>query len=311
MSFKTPILIAAFNRVETTKRVFEVVRSMKPEKLFIALDGPRDNKVGEKEKCEEVKKVFENIDWKCDVKTLFRERNMGCPKAIPGAIDWMFSQVDEGIILEDDCVPNETFFDFCETMLEKYRNDNSVMMVGGTNFFPDKFFSTKSYFFSRYSFIWGWATWKRAWAKYDIEMKSYPDFKEKGGMRKILPNVFERFFWKTSFDNKYRGYHDNWDAKWYYTLFSSNGLGIVPEVNLITNIGSGPDASVTVNLDNRLILPATSLPYPLRHPDKITENKNYSRKTFRRVFLTTASPRNIFSNYFGLVKLKIKKCLKS
>jgi len=311
MEFDTPILICAFNRPETTKRVFEVVRDVKPKKLFISLDGPRDDRVGEKEKCEEVKKVFANIDWKCDVKTLYREKNLGCAKAIPGAIDWMFSYVDEGIILEDDCVPDKSFFYFCSSMLDKYRNSERVMMVGGTNFFPNVKFSDYSYFFSRYSFIWGWATWKRAWKKYDTKMKSYPDFKKKGGMKKILPNIAERIFWKTSFDNKYRGYHDNWDAKWLYTIFSNNGLGIVPEVNLITNIGSGPDASVTVNLDNRLILPTKRISYPLRHPDRIIENNQYSRKTFRRVFLTTASPRNILSNYFGLVRIKIQKCLKS
>ncbi len=128
---------------------------MRPEKLFIALDGPRDNRVGEKEKCEEVKRVFTNIDWECEVKTLFREKNLGCAKAIPGAIDWMFSHVDEGIILEDDCVPDETFFAFCGSMLDRYRNEDKIMMVGGTNFFPDGIFSTDSYFFSRYSFIWG------------------------------------------------------------------------------------------------------------------------------------------------------------
>lgn len=311
MSFKTPILINAFNRPDCTKRVFEVVRKIKPEKLFIAVDGPRINRIGEDKKCDEVRGIFRNIDWKCDVKTLFREKNMGCPKAIPDAINWLFSNVEKGIILEDDCLPNESFFRFCEIMLERYRNEDVVMMVGGTNFFPTERFSMESYFFSKYSFIWGWATWKRAWEKYDIKMKSYPNFKKEGKMKKILPNIFERFFWKTSFDNKYHGYRDNWDAKWYYAIFSKKGLGIVPEENLITNIGSGPDASVTVNLDQRLMVPSKFISFPLRHPEKIEENTRYSWKVFRRVFLSTVTTRAVISNYIGLLIINIKRCIKN
>lgn len=311
MGFDIPVLICAFNRPATTKEVFGVISKIKPKKLFIAVDGPRPNKIGEKDKCDEVKKVFEKIDWECDVKTFYREQNVGCAKAIPGAIDWMFSYVEEGIILEDDCVADESFFRFCADVLINYRNEDRIMMVGGTNFFPNVTFTNESYFFSRYSFIWGWATWKRAWKKYDIEMKSYPDFKKKGGMRRILPNIAERFFWKTSFDNKYRGYHDNWDAKWYYTMFSNNGLGIVPNVNLITNIGFGPDASVTVNMDDRLILPVTPITFPLRHPNNITEANRYSRRVFKRVFLASVTPQNVVSNFLGLIRIKIKKCLKS
>ncbi|MFZ2664328.1 MAG: hypothetical protein WAX66_03115 [Patescibacteria group bacterium] len=306
MSFKTPILINAFNRVDTTKKVFDTVRSMRPERLFIAVDGPRDNKLGESKKCNEVKKVFEGVDWDCEVKTLFRDKNMGCHKAIPDAINWFFSFVDEGIILEDDCLPSKSFFRFCEELLERYRNNSKVMMISGDNFLPGNKFSKESYLFSKYAFIWGWATWKRSWNKFDSEMKSYPKFVSSKKIMKWYPNIIERFFWKTAFNNKYFNYSDGWDMKWYYAVAYNKGLSVVPSVNLITNLGFRSDATVTKTFNKKLVMPKRLIKFPLLHPVKIEASRIYDKKVFGKVYLSTVNPRNIITNYITIFKKKVR-----
>lgn len=306
MSYEIPILINAFNRPENTEKVFQAVKDIKPKHLFLAIDGPRSGNNFDKESAEVIKKIFANIDWDCDVKTLYRDSNLGCPKAIPGAIDWMFSYVEEGIILEDDCLPDKSFFKFCEEMLQRYKENEAVIMIGGNNFFPNQKFSECSYFFSRYSYIWGWATWKRAWKLFDPDIKTYLEFKQ-NRMKKKLPNISERFFWRTSFDNKYYKYHDGWGVKWFYALISNDKVGIVPKENLVTNIGFGPDATVTKKLKKQYIVEANKIEFPLKHPKYIQDNEKYSRKFFKVIFLSTVSPRIILKTYLRVLKAKIGK----
>jgi hypothetical protein len=178
----TPVLFLIFNRPNTTEQVFEAIAKAKPRCLFVAADGPRTDKEGEAEKCQAVRDIIKRVDWDCEVKTLFREQNLGCKEAVSSAITWFFEQVEEGIILEDDCLPSDSFFSFCAELLEKYRDDKRIMMISGDNFQDGIQRGDASYYFSSVPWIWGWATWRRAWRLYDREMQTFPSFVKAFGM---------------------------------------------------------------------------------------------------------------------------------
>lgn len=279
LEFHTPILFVVFNRPDTTRLVFEEIRKIRPSQLFIAADGPRLNKPGDNEKCVEVRKIISNVDWPCEVKTLFREKNLGFRDAERLAFDWFFENVEEGIILEDDQLPHQDFFRFCEEMLEKYRNNEQIMMVSGGNFLPD-FKINDSYFFSKYFSIWGWATWRRAWRKYDFSMKSWSLRESK---KKIKSNYTQDFMIERiikMFNDTYSK-KNTWDTQWLYACLINNGLCITPKTNLITNIGidgvhqGGHNQNIpTSNLYNE----------ELRHPKAIRENSCYDNAFYERNF---------------------------
>ncbi|HSA06015.1 MAG TPA: hypothetical protein P5556_02425 [Candidatus Gastranaerophilales bacterium] len=235
---KTPILFLIFNRPEETKRVFEEIKKQKPQRLYVAADGARAHKQGEAELCAQTRAVINNIDWDCEVKTLFREENLGCKKAVSEGINWFFDNVEEGIILEDDCLPSNSFFRFCEENLEKYRHDNRIMHISGEN--PlDMEFGDASYYFSKIPHIWGWASWRRAWALYDAEFQNFDYFIENN----IIQNIFEQKeaqkYWNKILMRVKNGEINTWDYQWTYNLFVNNGLSIVPNKNMVSNIGFG------------------------------------------------------------------------
>lgn len=245
-NFNTPILFLIFNRLDTTAKVFAEIKKIKPKYLFIAADGPRENKKGEKEKCEEVRKiVLDNIDWDCEVKTLFREKNLGCKYAVSSAIDWFFKNEEQGIILEDDCLPDLSFFGFCEELLKKYKNNKKIMMISGNNFQFGIKRGDSDYYFSKYNHIWGWATWKRAWLKYDLKMLGYPNFKKDEKIKSIWNNKKIQNYWLYIFDEVYNNKINTWDYQWTYAIWNNNGLCILPNINLVSNIGFGKGASHT------------------------------------------------------------------
>lgn len=233
---KTAVLFLIFNRLDTTKQVFEAIRQAKPRRLYIAADGARDSKPGEDEMVKAVRDyVMGHIDWDCEVKTLFREKNMGCKYAPCSGIDWFFENEEMGIILEDDCLPHPDFFRFCEIMLEYYRCDNRIMMICGTNYLlhasiPD------SYFFSNYYSIWGWATWRRAWKLYDVDMKAWDDLKKRNQLQWVFSHREVARYYESMFDLIYNGF-DAWDIQWWFTCIFQHGLAIVPKTNLISNVG--------------------------------------------------------------------------
>ncbi len=235
---KTPILFLIFNRPEETFKVFEAIRKQEPKYLYIAADGARKAKQGEAELCEQTRSIAEKIDWDCEVKTLFREENLGCKKAVSEGVTWFFDNVEEGIILEDDCLPSGSFFKFCEENLEKYRHDNRVMHISGEN--PlDTEFGDSSYYFSKIPHIWGWASWRRAWNLYDVEFQNFDYFIKNN----FIQNVFEikeaQKFWNRVFTRVKNGEINTWDYQWTYNLFVNNGLSIVPNKNMVSNIGFG------------------------------------------------------------------------
>ncbi|KAB7892665.1 nucleotide-diphospho-sugar transferase [Poseidonibacter ostreae] len=241
---KTAVLFLVFNRLDTTKQVFDSIRKAKPPRLYIAADGPRETKEGESQKAQEVREyILSNIDWECEIKTLFREQNLGCKMAVSGAIDWFFENEEMGIILEDDCLPSQSFFWFCEELLEKYKNDMRVGMISGFNYGYKNKDLTYDYFFSKYGFIWGWASWKRAWKHYDITMENHIEAK------KI--DLYENYFNANkkqqiaNFESVFNNSMNTWDYQWSYARLINNSYSIVPSKNLIENIGFGDDATHT------------------------------------------------------------------
>lgn len=294
----TPVLFLIFNRPDVTELVFEAIKKAKPKKLFIAADGPRANKAGEKEKCEETRKlVLDRIDWECEVKTLFREENLGCKYAVSGAITWFFENAEEGIILEDDCLPDADFFIYCSELLEKYRDDSSVMHIGSNNFNNVSEKRKSSYYFSHYVEIWGWATWRRAWKLYDPEMKSFPGLDKSNFLKNTFKSSAEREYWTNCFNTSFENKVDTWDYQWVFCVYLNSGLCITPYTNLVTNLGFRPDATHTTTyhpaFSNMKALPIGKLVHPAEvkvswEDDQLTYKNIYQSKTsFKRTIFNT------------------------
>ena len=248
----TPVLFMIFNRPDTTQKVFNAIRQAKPRQLFVAADGPREGKEGEKEKSEQTREIIKQVDWDCEVKTLFRDKNLGCKVAVSSAIDWFFENVEEGIILEDDCLPSQSFFWFCQELLEHYRNNTKLMHISGNNFQFGKIRGKGSYYFSKYAYIWGWATWRRAWKDYDVNMKNFPKFKIENQINNVFNIKQQQKYWTKIFQIVFEGKIDTWDYQWAYSCFINNGLCITPNYNLVSNIGFGENSVHTKDSNNIL-----------------------------------------------------------
>ena len=269
---KTAALFLIFNRPDTTKQVFEAIRKAKPPRLYVAADGPRADKAGEAEKVEQVRQIATRVDWDCEVKTLFRDKNFGCGKGVSSAIDWFFENEEEGIILEDDCLPSQSFFWFCEELLERYRGDMRVMIISGYNkqemWNQDKY----DYFFSNFGGIWGWASWKRAWDLYDLEMKDLESFIENNYFEFLLGESLGNVR-KKQMLNVIQNNIDTWDYQWGFTRHVNSGLACVPSKNLVENIGFGADATHTIA--NQKTINRYDLNFPVKYNEFIVSDKKY------------------------------------
>ena len=292
--FNTPILMIVFNRPEQTRQVFEMVRQAQPPRLYVGADGPRPGR-GEEELVAEVRAIVENVDWDCELFTLYQEENRGCAFAPPAAISWFFEHEEAGIILEDDCLPSPSFFGYCQELLERYKDDQRVFQISGSNLQdgwqrdPDY-----SYYFSHLGLIWGWASWRRAWEHYDWGVKMFGEIREKG--------LLEDYYWNQPstqyvIDFLERVYNeeegiDTWDYQWAFAMYAFSGMSINPNRNLIRNIGmNGADATHMSETDERHVnRPYYDLELPLRHPpymlrDRVSDNryyKNYYLNTLTR-----------------------------
>jgi hypothetical protein len=267
----SPVLFLVFNRPETTWQVFEAIRTAKPPRLYIAADGPRLEREGERTRCEEVRKIALKVDWECDVRTLFCDENLGCKIAPSGGISWFFEHEDEGIILEDDCLPDQSFFSFCKDLLERYRHDTRIMVISGDNFQQGRKRTEYSYYFSRLPHCWGWATWKRAWELYDGELSAWPEI-QKNRFLYDIANGYEPFvaYWSYIFDKCYAGEIDTWDYQWVLSCWGQSGLTVLPNINLVTNIGFGNNATHTTYKNAKEAnIPAYKIEFPLNHPPYI------------------------------------------
>ncbi len=248
---ETPVLFMVFNRPETTARVFSQIKKARPSKLYIASDGPRMNKLQEVEVVKRVRDlVLDGIDWNCEVRAIMRSENLGCGRSVSSSINWFFGQEEDGIILEDDCLPDETFFPYCAELLEKYRDDERVTHISGTATITRED-AEDTYYYSKYFNIWGWATWRRAWNQYDFAMTDYPVFRSSNRIADIFRHMSVQKFWLDCFDAIYSKRNDTWDYQWSYANFINNTLAITPYTNLIKNIGFGDDATHTPNTEDK------------------------------------------------------------
>lgn len=299
--FSTPILFVLFNRPDTTKQVFEMIRKIKPEKLYIAADGPRLHKKNEEKLCEETRKVTDIIDWPCEVFRKYSDKNFGCKINMSGGIDWFFKNEENGIILEDDCLPNESFFYFCQELLDKYKDVEKIKMISGNNFQFGKKYGEDSYYFSNFPNIWGFATWRRAWKEYDIEMKTYPEFKKDGKIATIFTDNKIQKFMIRLFDKLYKNEMNAWAGRWVYAIYSNKGISISPSVNLVSNIGFGQNSTNTKKRNDILSNITTEKLENLVHPSLITINKEADDFLFRKIFYKTT-----FQKIINRVKMYLK-----
>jgi hypothetical protein len=286
---RTPVVLILFNRAETTKAVWEALRRAKPSRLFVIADGPRPSRPGEAEKCREARSIVETLDWDCQLEIDFSDRNLGCRARISSGLDWVFSQVEEAIILEDDCVPDPSFFGFCDALLERYRDDERIMHISGSNYLFGHFaerHSLSSYYFSRYNHSWGWATWRRAWAHYDAEMSRWPLLREQNGLADILVgDEWAIPYWKRIFDQVSAGRIDSWAYIWTFSCWINHGLTILPTVNLISNIGFHAQGSHTLNRYSRFAKMATgTIELPLQEPPYLIRDHEADRYIQRHNF---------------------------
>jgi hypothetical protein len=249
MNKKVPVLFLIFNRPDTTEMVFSTIRQYQPDKLYIAADGPRVGREKDAKLCKETRDIVKKIDWNCDVKTLYRDKNLGCKFAVSSAITWFFDNIEYGIILEDDILPDISFFHYCEVLLERYKDDTRIYQINGSNFLNIKL--SDDYYFSRYPIIWGWASWRRAWINYDMEMDDFQYINKLKSLSSVLNTKKERKYFYGIFREMYKNKSNTWDTQWIYSVMRNNGVAISPNTNLVLNIGMNVDSSTHVFLKDK------------------------------------------------------------
>jgi hypothetical protein len=279
---QTPVAFLIYNRLDTTARVFAQIAQAQPTKLLVVADGPRSDRPGDDEQCVAVRAVIDRVDWDCEVLTNYAVTNLGCKRRVSSGLDWVFDTVEEAIILEDDCLPHPTFFGFCEELLKRYRHDERIMMIAGTNYLLNLDIP-ESYLFSRYFAIWGWASWRRAWNQYDIHMQDWPVMKSRKQLEAFYNQRFVRQRMTSMFDSAYQNEINTWDIQWFYSCLFNHGLSIVPKVNLISNIGVVGTHSTCTNATNDL--PMFSIERDnLIHPHLIFPNQQFDATFFEKYY---------------------------
>ncbi|KAA6343900.1 hypothetical protein EZS27_008461 [termite gut metagenome] len=269
------ILFLIFNRPDTSKRVFEIIRQVKPLRFYIAADGPRNDE--EIEICEKTRSIIEKIDWDCEVKTLFRKENLGCGKAVSSALTWFFDNESEGIILEDDIIPHLDFFPYCEELLEKYRATDQIYAISGHNHLYGEKANEDSYYFSSICHIWGWASWRRAWKAYDYSLEAINKKEFFNILRYYCDKSCYRNFWKLIFFQMKDHLIDTWDYQWGISLMYNKALCIIPNTNLTQNIGFGENATHTKKIKKKILDYKGRAIFPLKHPQNIFLNREGDR----------------------------------
>jgi hypothetical protein len=289
--FETPILFIIFNREDTTQKVFEAIRQQRPKYLFVAADGPRKNKLGEAEQCQKTRDVIK-IDWDCELKTLFHDENLGCKMAVSSAITWFFNQVEQGIILEDDCLPDVSFFPYCEELLDRYKDDTRIGHISGNCFFPESLDKNYSYRFCTMNHIWGWATWRRVWENYDVNFSYWEKYKhDKKRRNQIFNGFLEKVYFSSFISDTLSGKKkiNTWDVQYMFMLRLQHQLSIYPTSNLVTNIGLYSTLATHTQISrktNKLAIPLSSVSFPLKHPEYTLPNRRIDKATIRKYFFS-------------------------
>lgn len=277
----TPVAFFVFNRPDYTLKVLEVIRQARPKTLFLIADGPRRDHPGEAARCLETRRLLgTQIDWPCTVYRDYADMNLGCRERIASGLKRVFEQADRAIILEDDCLPEPTFFRYCDELLERYRDDPRIGMLSGTNYRLDDPSSTGSYFFARHHSIWGWATWRRAFKGYDPAMNSWRDSIHPTGLAGYWEDRRSQLVHRAMFDLYRDGAIDTWDIPWVFHLVTNRMLSVVPHVNQVSNIGVTGMRGRGGDRNNNL--PTGLLPFPLHHPKAVEPDPNYDRFVSKR-----------------------------
>ncbi len=296
---KTPIAFLIFNRPDTTRKVFEVIRQVKPPQLLVVADGPRLERPNEAENCAVVRSIIERVDWDCKVLTNYSEVNLGCKKRISSGLDWVFNTVEEAIILEDDCLPHATFFRFCKELLEKYRNDTRIMHIGGNNYNISGRNLDDSYYFSRANAVWGWASWRRAWQYFDVDMSQWPTLVKENRLVDMLGSQKEAEIRYRYWSKVYAGDVNAWSYQWHLACLCQGAYSVVPNRNLVSNIGFNQDSTHTVDSTSPFAnLETHEMKFPLTHPKFIAKDSYAYNLYFRQLY----SPR-----LTDKISIKLKK----
>lgn len=272
-NLSTPVVLILFNRPELTKRVVDVVLKANPSQLYVIADGPRENFPVEKMLCEQVREVVEKADWNCQVFKNYSDENLGCQKRIYTGLNWVFDHVESAIILEDDCLAHPSFFQFCSELLEMYKHDQRITVISGNNFQFGRKRTERSYYFSRYPHCWGWATWRRSWDNCDITMNAWPEARKNNYLQSVFNNSSAIRYWSSKFQDTYEKKIDSWSFPWTLSCWLQNGLTILPEKNLVSNIGFGHDGTHHQNQKTPFSeMPAFPMKFPLNHPSFIVRH---------------------------------------
>lgn len=301
MNINTPVLLIVFNREMEALQVIAAIRKCAPKKMYLASDGGRTEKE-HKRILKLREKIKENIDWDCQLECLFSDHNQGCQWGPINAISWVFEKEDKCIILEDDCVPDPSFFEYCDQLLERYADNECVWMISGENYVRDKsMFEKTDYSFSLKTNTWGWATWKRAWQRCDFNLRLWPVYKKENVLSHTCYMKYynELEYMTKQLDNIHKHRDKSiWDYQWRFHMLINNGLCIVPRNNLITNIGYGKFATHTKLKNSVYDVQTEGLPYPLRHPSCIVANadfdKQYGELLFRSELKLKMKNRNLY-----------------
>lgn len=273
-----PIIFMLFRRPVETQKVFDRIRQARPRQLFVVGDGARNPE--EAQLVQATRRIVEQVDWECDVRTSYATENMGLSERFRTGLSWAFSMVDQAVILEDDCVPDLTFFRFCQELLVRFRENERVMAIGGVNFHSHRYCPPTSYYFARYSRIWGWATWARAWQHYDPAMTAFSQDPD-GWTRAHFSNPREARYYRDIWSRVLAGEINSWGYRWSYSLINRDGLSALPSHNLVTNIGWGELATHTSKISPLAYVPAQPMSFPMTHPTHI-ERDHRAEEHMRR-----------------------------
>jgi len=290
--FFTPIVFLIYNRPALTARVFSLIRQLQPARLLVVADGPKLDRPADAEACAETRAVIDQMDWDCQLERNYSDVNLGCARRVSSGLDWAFSLVETAIILEDDCVPEPSFVGVAVLGEDRYRDDQRIMAIAGNNYQFGRCRLSTSYYFSRYNHCWGWATWRRAWQHFDYEMRLWPSVRDQGWLYDILQSQTASQVWRTAFQRTYDGVYDSWAYRWTLACWLQSGLSILPNVNLVSNVGF--DAGGTHNRRRNIMAEMSTQPLtlPLQHPpyvirdaraDEFTQNILFSTQFIHRV----------------------------
>jgi FkbM family methyltransferase len=276
---RSPVALFMFRRPDTTVRVLDAIRLARPPLLLVVADGPRPDRPDDASACAATRALIDGIDWPCEVRREFAIQNMGCRRRVASGLGWVFGQVPEAIILEDDCVPGQSFFPFCDELLERYRDDHRIAQISGANNQKGRRRGRHSYFFSRYNNVWGWASWRRVFDLYDVDMRRWPELRDSHWLAGVLDDRKLVHFWTQQFQAVYEGRIDTWDYQWIYSTWLHAMVSLVPNRNLVRNIGFGPGASHTPVEDPFANDQLEPMEFPLDHPATVARDPRADRFT--------------------------------